>query len=345
MRHKVHVINWNVTEKCNLQCRYCFAAARQQKSPTELTTKEGLLLIREIRRTFGKIKVTLGNAEPLTRGDVLDFVEYGSKLGLSMALATNGILFSEKRAMQFKQAGLKEVTLPIDGVRKTNDKLRGEGSFEAALRAVEAAKNAKLNNIVINSCISKLNITELPQILDMCIKWGVKRSEIFHYIPMGRGPENFSDMALDEKQFVQSLFSIYEEQNRRRELEIYPTTACQYWVILNQKFKKGGFVPEYFFKMDPGCGAGISMFSIKPNGDVTACPMLESYVGNVRETSLKKLWHSEAFEKLRLREVKGRCAICKYKNICMGCRVRAFIHYKDFLAEDPLCGFFKLKSE
>lgn len=339
MGHKVHVINWNVTEACNLECWHCFAATGR-RAPTELTTEEGLSLLEEIRRTFGKIKVTLGNAEPLMRDDILDFVSYGSKLGLSMALATNGTLLSEKRVMQFKRAGLKEVALPIDGVQETNDRIRGKDSFDSALRAAEAAKKAKLN-IVVSSCISRMNIPELPQILDICTKLGAKRSEIFHYIPMGRGLEKLPDAALDEKQFVQSLFSIYEEQKRRRGLEIYPTTACQYWVVLNQKFKSEGFVPEYFFEMAPGCGAGISMFSVKPDGSVTACPMLDSYVGNVRGTPLKKLWRSEAFRKLQLRDVKGRCAVCEHKNICMGCRVRAFIRYKDFLAEDPLCGFFE----
>jgi radical SAM protein with 4Fe4S-binding SPASM domain len=308
--------------------------------PTELDTEEGLSLLEEIKKTFGKVKVCLGNAEPLMRKDILKFVAYGSQLGLSMALATNGILFSGKIAVQLKRAGLKEVDIPIDGVRKTNDRIRGKGSFDAASRAAKAAKKAKLN-IVVSTCILRMNIAELPKILDISTKLGATRSEIFHYIAMGRGLKELPDEALNEKQFVQSLFSIYEEQKRRRELEIYPTTACQYWVVLNQKFKSGDFVPEYFFKMVPGCGAGISMFSVKPDGNVTACPMLNTYIGNVRETSLKKLWHSEAFRKLQLRDVKGQCGICKNKDICGGCRVRAFIHYKDFLAEDPLCGFFE----
>jgi radical SAM protein with 4Fe4S-binding SPASM domain len=256
-----------------------------------------------------------------------------------MALATNGTLLSEKKIMQFKRSGLKEVTLPIDGVRETHDKIRGKGSFDAMLRAAEGIKKAGLT-LVFSSCIMKMNLAEIPQILEICTKLGAKRCEVFHYIAMGRGLKELPDEELDEKQFIQSLYSIYEEQRHKRELEIYLTTACQYWVILNQKFKSKDFVPDYFSKMIPGCGAGISMFCIKPNGDVTPCPMLDVVVGNVRKTSLKKLWHSEVFEELRLRNVKGRCGVCKYKNICMGCRARALLRYGDFLAEDPLCGFF-----
>jgi radical SAM protein with 4Fe4S-binding SPASM domain len=337
--NKCYCINWNVTEACNLQCRHCFSAAGE-KTISELNTEEGLTLLEEIRGTFGKIKVTLGNAEPLMRKDALEFVAYGSKIGLSMALATNGTLLSEKMATQLKRAGLKEVDIPIDGIRETHDKIRGEGTFDAALRAAKAAKKSNLD-IVINSCILTINEAELPLILDICMKLGAKRCEIFHYIAMGRGLKELPKAELNEKQYVQSLFRIYGEQKRCKKLEIYLTTGCQYWVLLTHKFKSGDFVPEYFYNMVPGCGAGISMFSVKPDGSVTSCPMLDISVGNVRETSLKKLWCSEAFRKLQLRDVKGRCGICKYKDICMGCRVRAFIHYNDFLAEDPLCGFFE----
>jgi radical SAM protein with 4Fe4S-binding SPASM domain len=338
-KERCDVINWNVTGLCNLRCRHCFAAAGK-KASRELSTEEGLLLLEEIRRTFGKIKVTIGNAEPLMRKDILKFVNYGSKLGLFMAIATNGKLFSEEMARRLKRAGLKEVDFPVDGIRKTHDKIRGKGTFDKVLKAAKFARKEKIN-IVINSCISKINKNELTQIFDISTKIGAKRCEIFHYISMGRGLKKLPQAELNEKQYVRSLLQIYEEQKQRKNLEIYLTTACQYWIILNEKFKNGDFVPEYFFKMVPGCGAGISILTVKPDGNVAPCPMLDVFVGNVRKTSLKKLWNSKVFEKLRLREVKGQCAICKHKNICMGCRVRAFICYKDFLAEDPLCGFFE----
>ena len=338
--NKCYSINWNVTGECNLKCKHCFAAASKKMSK-ELSTEEGISLLKQIRKTFGKIKVTIGNAEPLMRKDILKFVTCGSKLGLFMAIATNGTLFSEEMAKRLKRAGLKEVDLPIDGIRKTHDKIRGKGTFDKVLKAAKFAGKEKIN-IVINSCISNINEKELPQILDISKKIGAKRCEIFHYISMGRGLEKLPRAELNEEQYVKNLFQIYEEQKQRKNLEIYLTTACQYWVILNEKFKNGDFVPEYFSKMVPGCGAGISMFTVKPDGNVAPCPMLDVFVGNIRKTSLKKLWRdTETFKKLRLRNVKGKCAICKYKDICMGCRVRAFIRYNDFLEEDPLCGFFE----
>ncbi len=82
------------------------------------------------------------------------------------------------------------------------------------------------------------------------------------------------------------------------------------------------------------------MLSIKPNGDVVPCPLLDVKAGNVREMSLREIQNSKVFVNLKNRAVKGKCAACKHKNICGGCRVRAYIRYGDYLAEDPLCTEF-----
>jgi radical SAM protein with 4Fe4S-binding SPASM domain len=79
------------------------------------------------------------------------------------------------------------------------------------------------------------------------------------------------------------------------------------------------------------------MLSIKPNGDVVPCPLLDIKAGNVREMSLREILNSKVFVDLRNREVKGKCGACNYKDICGGCRVRAYLHSGDYLAEDPLC--------
>jgi len=308
--------------------------------PSELGTEEGFSLLEEIRRTFGRTRVTLGGGEPLMRKDIFELVSYGSDLSLSMSLATNGVLLDEDAAVRLKRAGLEEVIVPIDGIKKTHDELRGAGAFDAALKAARNAKKAGLE-LVIDPCISAKNYMELSQILDLCEELGARQCRVFHYVSLGRGKERLSEAELDEKLYVWSLYRLYEEQERRRSLEICTTQACQYWVLLRRKFEEGRFVPEFFFREAPGCRAGIAMLCVKPDGAVTPCPLLDVSVGNVRETPLKELWNSEALERLRRREVEGRCGACKHKIICGGCRARALAHYRDMFMEDPLCGFFE----
>jgi radical SAM protein with 4Fe4S-binding SPASM domain len=78
---------------------------------------------------------------------------------------------------------------------------------------------------------------------------------------------------------------------------------------------------------------------IRPNGDVTPCPYLPVFAGNLRKTSLADLWtDSELFTDVRQRSsLGGRCGECEMNAHCGGCRARAYGMTGDLMAEDPLC--------
>ncbi len=254
-------------------------------------------------------------------------------------LASNGTLLNEEVAARLKNVGVEDVIIPIDGTQKTHDAIRGEGVFEKATKSARAVRNAGLS-LVIDPCIMKQNEGEIGKIIDIAENLGARQCRFFHYVSMGRGKEVMPDSELGSVQYAENLMQLYEEQNKRRALEICTTQACQYWVVLKRKEEEGLFVPDFFYTETPGCRAAIGMLSIKPNGDVVPCPLLEVKAGNVREMSLRELLNSKVFLELRNREVKGKCAECKYKDICGGCRVRAYLHSGDYMAEDPLCSEF-----
>ena len=333
--HKYN-INWNITRECNLRCKHCYYEAGTQLAD-ELSTEESFALIDEIANVFGdKASVTFGGGEALLREDLFDLICYCRARDLHVVLASNGTLLSEEVAARLKNAGVEDVIIPIDGTQKTHDAIRGEGVFEKATKSARAVRNAGLG-LVIDPCIMKQNEEETGKIIDIAELLGARQCRFFHYVSMGRGKEVMPDSELGSARYAENLMQLYEEQNKRRELEICTTQACQYWVILKRKEEAGLFVPDFFYTEIPGCRAAIGMLSIKPNGDVVPCPLLDVKAGNVREMSLREILNSKVFVDLRNREVKGKCAACKYKDICGGCRVRAYLHSGDYLAEDPLC--------
>ena len=78
---------------------------------------------------------------------------------------------------------------------------------------------------------------------------------------------------------------------------------------------------------------------IRPNGDVTPCPYLPVFAGNLRRATLTDLWtSSELFTGIRRRSsLGGRCGACEMNAHCGGCRARAYGMTGDLMAEDPLC--------
>ena len=118
-------------------------------------------------------------------------------------------------------------------------------------------------------------------------------------------------------------------------------------ILLLQKFQK-----EYPDFVEPlkqrlikwgGNSAGNRLGNMDWLGNVKPDPFFPQYVGNYLENSFEDIWKNNPNDILqRLREtprkIGGRCASCKYIDICNGgSRSRANAIYGDLWAEDPSC--------
>ncbi|MFW6039067.1 MAG: SPASM domain-containing protein, partial [bacterium] len=90
-----------------------------------------------------------------------------------------------------------------------------------------------------------------------------------------------------------------------------------------------------------GCLAGQAVCFLSHTGEVFPCGYLPVSSGNVKETPLSEIWRqSPIFEALRDgSDLSGKCGCCEFKNVCMGCRARAFAATGDYLAEEPHCSY------
>ncbi|MFN2420937.1 MAG: SPASM domain-containing protein, partial [Gemmatimonadota bacterium] len=88
------------------------------------------------------------------------------------------------------------------------------------------------------------------------------------------------------------------------------------------------------------CPCGVQYCRITPEGKLTPCPYLPEVAGDLRRSSFREIWEgSEVFSRLRSGGLGGRCGRCEYRQVCGGCRARAFAESGDLLAEDPACGY------
>jgi radical SAM protein with 4Fe4S-binding SPASM domain len=67
--------------------------------------------------------------------------------------------------------------------------------------------------------------------------------------------------------------------------------------------------------------------------------------GNVKDTPLPEIWRtSPHFAALRAsRNLEGKCGVCEYGKVCMGCRARAYAATQNYLAEEPNCGYVPVR--
>jgi radical SAM protein with 4Fe4S-binding SPASM domain len=86
------------------------------------------------------------------------------------------------------------------------------------------------------------------------------------------------------------------------------------------------------------CPCGTQYCRITPDGKLTPCPYLPEVAGDLRRESFGEIWrHAALFQELRAGSLGGRCGRCEYRELCGGCRARAFATGGDYLGEDPSC--------
>ena len=100
-----------------------------------------------------------------------------------------------------------------------------------------------------------------------------------------------------------------------------------------------GTHPSDMNAMTKGCLAGTAVCFISHQGDVYPCGYLPALAGDLKKQSFADIWdNSVVFNQLRdTNNLKGKCGCCEFRNICMGCRARAFAATGNYLDEEPFC--------
>ena len=341
------LIVWNFTNMCNLRCKHCYQRA-DRPLPDELTLKEKLILIDQLDKA-GVAGIALSGGEPTIHPHFLITIKAIADKGMYAAVATNGWKLADieffKKA---KKAGLRYVEVSVDSASpRKHDWFRGvEGSWDRAVKALENAVKLGINHAMAVT-ITKYNINEVDELLDLAGSIGVKRVVFFNFIPVGRGID-IVKADLDPIEREKFMRHIYREMKRRK-IEIV-TTAPQYGRVVLQMSGEKEVAPTHFYvggdiavksiaEFIGGCGAGRIYAGIQPNGDVIPCVFLPIPVGNIRNKEFKEIWEeSPVLNKLRDKDlIKGFCGACPYRYVCGGCRARAYAYFNDILAPDPGC--------
>jgi heme b synthase len=339
--HELRMVAWEVTRSCNLACIHCRASAGCGPYAGELTTDAGLRLLDEIA-SFSKPVVILTGGEPLLRPDIFEIAAYGDRKGLRMVLATNGTLLTKQVAGNLLRSGIKRVSISIDGkdAERHDDFRNVAGAFAGALSGIEAMKEAGME-FQINTTITKANLDQLPDIMDLAVRLGAAAHHIFLLVPTGRGKE-MSEQAISPADYEKTLNWFYEA-SLNCPIQLKATCAPHYYRILKQRkgkvFAQTAGAENALHAITRGCLGGSAFCFISHTGQVQPCGYLEVDCGQIKEKRFRDVWNSSpVFSDLRdLNKYKGKCARCEFIRLCGGCRARAYEITGDYLAPEPFC--------
>ena len=344
------VVVWNVTRRCNLKCVHCYAHAKNIAFDNELSTSEGKTLIDDLAE-FGVPVILFSGGEPLVRKDLPELADYAVKKGMRAVISTNGTLITPQIARTLKDIGLSYVGISLDGMEEINDRFRGvKGAFRLALKGIENCKKVDIK-VGLRFTINKSNTGQISEIFKLLEEMDIPRVCFYHLVYAGRGSELVKeDLSHKESRKAVDLImdltkQLHDRDNPKEVLTVdnHADGPYLYLRLLKENPERAREVLE-LLEMNEGNSSGIGIGSISWDGEVYADQFWRHYsFGNVRNRPFSKIWADTSdplMKKLKekKRHAKGRCATCRWLDICAGnFRVRSEAVTGDVWAPDPAC--------
>lgn len=340
-----YVVSWNLTYRCNLACEHCYLDAGGKplvedeafSDRSELSTEECFRVADQIAAFAPECLTILTGGEPLLRRDILEIVRYASEKGLWVVVGTNGVKITPTLAALLAKEGVRGLSLSLDALDPgTHDRFRRvRGAWSNTVEGAGILREAGLP-FLVQTTVGAHNLGEIEALAAFSHeRLRAKVWNLYFLVPTGRG-QFVSDISpADYDAVLASLARIRSAYTGK----MLVNAKCAPHFVRNLFAEGDAASLRVYTGGAGGCPAGTHYLGIRPNGDLTPCPYLPVFAGNLRERGLSELWEgSDLFVRIRERNaLGGRCGECELSSRCGGCRARAWGMTGDLMAEDPLC--------
>ncbi|MFT4624986.1 MAG: radical SAM protein with 4Fe4S-binding SPASM domain [Myxococcota bacterium] len=305
---------WELTLRCDLACRHCGSRAGHPRA-AELSLDDALGVLNQLAE-MGTREIAFIGGEAYLWTRWLELVRAAADRGIRPTMTSGARQLTATVAQAAADAGMQAISVSVDGLEATHDRLRNvAGSHRAALAALGHIGAAGMDPYA-NTQFNRLNLPEVEPLGDQLIDAGIKAWQVQLTGPMGRAADR-PEWLLQPYQLL-DLFprlAAVAERARARGVTVDASNNLGYYGPYE------GLLRRSYWK---GCAAGRYTLGIEANGDVKGCPSLpsEPYVGgNLRESSLAEVWRTEQLAFTRKRgteELWGFCGGCYYADVCRG---------------------------
>ncbi len=290
-------VYYKVTSNCMLNCSFCSQGDMKKQSMDIDKAKDVLNQLKNL----GIDLITYTGGEPLLYKYIDELIKYGKELGFEQVLVTNGLhLLKHKSSLKY----IDVIGVSIHGSEKIHDMLtQKKGSYQEALNNLKEINKIYPNiKITINYTVSDVNYNDknIDDVYNLCSTNNYKLS--FARINYIGNSKNYKVVS-DYNKLLEKVSKLKEKYNN---IEI---SNCIIPCSVDKKY-------EY---LTHSCGAGMAFCSIEPNFDVKICSSSYDALGNLNDSSFKKIWNNKRLKKFKsLKWLPLQCRSCKSFEKCKG---------------------------
>lgn len=296
-RHGLHVppfLIYSITDRCNLDCRGCYANLLHRTDRPELDDGEVDRVLTEAEQLGTSITLIAGG-EPFLRDALLEWTE--NHPGILFLLFTNGVLVDEVKVRRLRSQPHVVPVLSLEGDEATTDARRGQGAYEKVTQAMDRLRQARVF-FGVSTTLTRDNF-ELATSrghIDGLIRRGCRLFYYINYVPVEEGTEEMQ-LSLDQVSRLEARLG-----------ELRRTSPALFIAFPHDEVALGGCL-----------AAGRGFLHINAAGDVQPCPFSPYSDVNLRGTRFEQALRSPLFRKILesdvvLDERDGRCALWKKRD-------------------------------
>ncbi|MEW5693518.1 MAG: peptide-modifying radical SAM enzyme CbpB [Candidatus Hydrogenedentota bacterium] len=330
------------TDRCNLNCPYCYIPSKIRKYGGEMTKEQLTYVLNRIREHFNKSRkkpvIIFHAAEPLLVKNIIfeAIKEYRNKF--YFGLQTNAILL-KKEDVEYLKRYRVGVGISLDSFNPSkNNRLRPD-SFRKIVNAIKWFDGYEGLNVI--TTITKFNVSDLPYMVKFLHNLRVP-SVLLN--PMRLTQKNSWGFKPDEKlltkYFIKAVDTALELSKKSNHRIIIGNFANIILGIVSPTARR------LMCDISP-CGGGRCFLTITASGDMIPCGEFIGIKGfsggNIFKSSIKDAMRSRPFKRVRARIVEriDVCKECIFKNIC-GAPCPAELHsLGNMFKKSVFCNFYK----
>lgn len=332
--HPLTALFWECTLRCNLSCRHCGSDCHVTSALKDMPLEDFLPVLDSIAREQDphKVIINVTGGEPLMRQDLEICGRAFYDRGFPWGMVTNGQALTPARYKSLLAAGLRSVTVSLDGIGETHEWMRGRsGSYPKALDAIRMIAASGEVEYDVVTCVNKRSYLQLEDLKNLLVESGVKAWRLFTVFPVGRAAQD-PELRLSGEEFRGLMEFI---KRTRNEGLIKASYGCE------------GFLGEYEGLVRDGffhCSAGITVGSVMADGSIAACPSIRADYsqGNIyKGDDFMEIWKSR-YQIYRDHSwmKTGECASCRHWRYCRG----NGMHLRDADGKLILCHLHRLSE-
>lgn len=278
-----------LTENCQAKCISCnYWQARWEDA---IDTHRAIKLVNEIAAA-GIRSLRFTGGEPLLRRDFFEVLQKaGTRPFKNIIVQTNGLLL-KKMHKEINESPITDVALSIDGLKETNDLIRGiRGYFDLGLEGIRLLNGKR---VVLSVTLNRLSAMELEKLAEVARGAGAK----VEYNILSESLSFLKDTEVasmwPEPRDIEEIARFLRETLKRPAYEVDYIT----------RYYERGEISE------PPCVLGYLQVFVMSNGDVqTGCYPLKP-VGNILRDELETILASEAYRRQCEAMVRRECPGC-----------------------------------